>query len=67
MDSSHKLYVVGGYVRDKLLGIESKDIDFCFVIDKTILNQDQTQTITIEEGFEIMKQWLIQNHFNIFL
>ena len=25
----HNLYIVGGYVRDKLMGIESHDIDFC--------------------------------------
>ena len=61
MNMKCELYVVGGYVRDKLLGIESKDIDFCFVINQ--LNEQ----ITIDQGFQIMKQWLIDNDFSIFL
>ncbi|MBR3161173.1 MAG: hypothetical protein IKF19_00380 [Bacilli bacterium] len=28
-ENGHESYVVGGYVRDKLLGIESNDIDIC--------------------------------------
>lgn len=28
-DNNGRLYFVGGYVRDKLLGIDSQDIDFC--------------------------------------
>ena len=28
-DNGHESYIVGGYVRDKLLGIESNDIDIC--------------------------------------
>ncbi len=32
-----KLYKVGGCVRDAILGIDSKDIDFTFVLDD--LNQ----------------------------
>lgn len=54
-----KIYFVGGYVRDKLLGIKSKDIDFVFVIDDI--------NVTIEKGFEIMSNWLIDEGFNIFL
>lgn len=66
--SKYELYVVGGYVRDKLLGIESKDIDFCFVIkqDETIQNETM-QKKTIDQGFNEMKEWLINNHFSIFL
>ena len=28
-EHGHESYIVGGYVRDKLLGIESNDIDIC--------------------------------------
>ena len=54
-----KIFKVGGCVRDKLLGVESKDIDFTFVLD----NLDRT----VEEGFEIMTQWLQHHEFEIFL
>jgi tRNA nucleotidyltransferase/poly(A) polymerase len=54
-----QIFKVGGCVRDKLLGVESKDIDFTFVLD----NLDQT----VEEGFESMTSWLAQEGFGIFL
>jgi tRNA nucleotidyltransferase/poly(A) polymerase len=54
-----QIFKVGGCVRDKLLGVESKDIDFTFVLD----NLDQT----IEEGFESMTSWLEHERFSIFL
>jgi tRNA nucleotidyltransferase/poly(A) polymerase len=54
-----QIFKVGGCVRDKLLGVESKDIDFTFVLD----NLDQT----IEEGFESMTSWLSHEGFGIFL
>lgn len=62
--NNYHLYQVGGYVRDKLLDIQSNDIDFCFVI-----NQDNTNNynITIEEGFQIMKIYLLNQGFKIFL
>lgn len=54
-----KIFKVGGAVRDKLLGVESKDIDFTFVLDN--LNR------TVEEGFKIMTDWLTHKEFTIFL
>ena len=57
--SDCKIYFVGGFVRDKLLGIQSKDIDFVFVIDNV--------NMTIEDGFTIMQNWLIDEGFIIFL
>jgi tRNA nucleotidyltransferase/poly(A) polymerase len=54
-----KLFKVGGCVRDSFLGIDSKDIDFTFVLD----NLDQT----VEEGFKQMEDWMIQRGFQIFL
>jgi tRNA nucleotidyltransferase/poly(A) polymerase len=53
------LYFVGGYVRDKLLGIESKDIDFTFVLPDN--------TGTVSEGFYLMKSWMVTQGFQIFL
>ena len=44
----YEIYYVGGCVRDKLLGIESKDIDFTFVINPT-----PYEIINIYEGFQI--------------
>jgi len=54
-----KIYKVGGCVRDKILGVDSKDIDFTFVLE----NLDRT----VEEGFDIMAKWLEHNEFEIFL
>lgn len=54
-----QIYKVGGCIRDKFLGIDSKDIDFTFVLDD--LNW------TVESGFEIMTDWMTVNGFEIFL
>lgn len=54
-----QIFKVGGCVRDKLLGVESKDIDFTFVLD----DLDQT----VEEGFQSMTSWLAYEAFSIFL
>jgi len=54
-----QIFKVGGCVRDKFLGLESNDIDFTFVLDNT----DRT----VEEGFQIMTDWLTHKEFTIFL
>jgi tRNA nucleotidyltransferase/poly(A) polymerase len=54
-----KIFMVGGCIRDAILGINSKDIDFTFVLD----NLDQT----VEEGFIQMEQWMKDGGFEIFL
>lgn len=54
-----KLFKVGGCVRDKLLGVKTKDIDFTFVLN----NLDQT----VEQGFQEMKSWMENEGFIIFL
>lgn len=54
-----KIYKVGGCVRDNILGVDSKDIDYTFVLD----NIDRT----VEEGFQIMSNWLTHKEFTIFL
>lgn len=54
-----KIYRVGGCVRDKILGINSKDIDFTFVLDDL--------ENTVEQGFLYMKYWMEGAGFEIFL
>lgn len=54
-----KIFKVGGCVRDSLLGVKTKDIDFTFVLDN--LNK------TVEEGFKEMEQWMTDQGFTIFL
>jgi len=54
-----QIFKVGGCVRDKLLGVDSKDIDFTFVLD----NLDRT----VDDGFAIMTAWLQHYNFEIFL
>lgn len=54
-----QIFKVGGCVRDRLLEVDSKDIDFTFVLDD--LNK------TVEEGFQLMTDWLNHYGFTIFL
>jgi len=54
-----QIFKVGGCVRDAILGIDSNDIDFTFVLDDT----DKT----VEEGFQIMTEFMNQKGFTIFL
>ena len=53
-----KLFKVGGCVRDRLLGIKSKDIDFTFVCE---------DSQTVEGGWIEMSTWMKINGFEIFL
>ena len=36
---NYKLYIVGGYVRDKLLGLKSKDIDYAFEFNEDFIKK----------------------------
>lgn len=54
-----QIYQVGGCVRDAILGVKSKDIDFVFVLEDT--------SISVEKGYETMKTWLLANGYTIFL
>ena len=53
-----KIYKVGGCVRDRLLGLESKDIDFTFVCE---------DSQTVEGGWIEMTSWMKSRGFEIFL
>ena len=57
---SFKLYEVGGCVRDRILGVDSKDIDFVFVLD-------DIENKTVEQGWKEMKDYLMKEKFEIFL
>jgi len=54
-----QIYRVGGCVRDEFLGLDSKDIDFTFVLDDL--------RGTVEDGFSRMDQWMTEGGFEIFL
>ena len=54
-----KIYKVGGCVRDEFLGLESKDIDFTFVLGDI--------NISVDEGFKVMESWLAERNYTIFL
>ncbi len=54
-----KIYLVGGAVRDKLLGVKSNDLDYVMVLNNIGLS--------IEKGYEIMKQYMLDEGFTIFL
>lgn len=56
---NHKIYKVGGCVRDRFLGIDSKDIDFTFVLEDT--------TKTVEDGFREMTEFMVNEGYTIFL
>jgi tRNA nucleotidyltransferase (CCA-adding enzyme) len=51
-------YLVGGYVRDQLLGVRSKDMDYTVVVDGAA---------DLDEAWEAMKSWLIESGYKIFL
>jgi len=53
-----KYYKVGGYVRDSMLGLLSKDVDYTCVVNFEI---------TVEAAFEMMHKDLIEKGYEIFL
>jgi len=54
-----KIFEVGGCVRDEILGLKSKDIDFTVVLDNT----DQS----VDEGWDQMVSFLKEEGYQIFL
>lgn len=54
-----KIYEVGGCVRDEILGVPSKDIDFSFVFDEGDL-------VGVEDPFTFMVEWLKNLGFLVF-
>lgn len=60
-----KIYLVGGAVRDKLLGIESKDLDYVMVFQ----HKNWADGVPLDpiDGFDIMRDWMEKKGFEIFL
>ena len=57
----HKIFEIGGCVRDELLGLHTKDIDFTVVIDQ------RGENLNVDEGWAFMKHFLLNEGFKIFL
>lgn len=53
-----EIYLVGGAVRDFLLSLQSKDLDYTYVADNTE---------SIEAAYSEMKKYMLSEGFNIFL
>jgi tRNA nucleotidyltransferase/poly(A) polymerase len=56
-----KIFEIGGCVRDELLGLHTKDIDFTVVIDQ------KGEKLNVDEGWAFMKHFLLDEGFKIFL
>ena len=55
----HEIFEVGGCVRDEILGVSTKDIDFTFVLGNT--------DMTVDQGWDEMLTFLNSQGFKIFL
>lgn len=58
-----KFYEVGGKVRDEILGLESKDVDYVAVPSDTLINEIESA----QEMFDRLEDYLDKQKFNIFL
>lgn len=55
-----KIYLVGGAVRDKLMGIKPKDLDYVMVLENI-------KEMSVEEGYNVMKTYMEEEGFTIWL
>jgi len=58
-----KFYEVGGYVRDEIMGIKSKDIDYTVVADDELLYK----TVNPDEIFYVLEEYLKTQGYTIWL
>ena len=65
MEKVFKLYEVGGCVRDRFLGIDSKDIDFSFEFSREFINN--SPHLSPLDFYTHMNFLLKENGFDIFL
>lgn len=66
MNKDYKLYIVGGYVRDMLLGLESKDVDYAFEFNPEYVKTMDFRTPTAEYAYESMNAILEFEGFQIY-
>jgi tRNA nucleotidyltransferase/poly(A) polymerase len=62
MENLFKMYEVGGKVRDEILGLESKDVDYVVVPNEKLLQDFDT----VESMFSMLEQYLRDEKFVIF-
>lgn len=58
---SYKIYLIGGSVRDQLMGLKSKDLDYTFVFD------DPSQFSTVQDAFKEMESIILSEGNEIYL
>lgn len=58
-----KMYEVGGKVRDELLGLQSKDVDYVVVPHKTLIDEVES----VHSMFGILETYLKEEGFELFL
>lgn len=61
----YNLYLVGGFVRDKLLGVESKDVDYAFEFTQETI--EANKLFPVETMYKNMNRELLEAGFTIFL
>jgi tRNA nucleotidyltransferase/poly(A) polymerase len=59
-ETNIRIFDVGGFIRDEILGIHSKDRDSAVVIEGA-------EGLSVDEGFAIMRQHLMNKDFTIFV
>lgn len=63
MTNLFKFYEVGGKIRDELLGLSNKDVDYVAVPNKVLLREDASA----EDVFMSLLEYLVEEGFKIFL
>lgn len=63
MKDCFKMYEVGGKVRDEILGLQSKDVDYVAVPNEELLNE-YTEALDM---FQVLYDYLISEKFEVFL
>ena len=58
-----KMYEVGGKVRDELLGLQSKDVDYVVVPEQELLEKYTNAS----DMFKVLDEYLVSEKFEIFL
>lgn len=64
---NYKLYKVGGCVRDAILGLKSKDIDFSFEFTPKFIEMTKATTVSMNVYFITMRGILQNEGYEIFL